>query len=434
MSDRRTAPLTPSLIPGEALRDCEVAVIEGKDRGLSRRLDLGRLTIGADPRCDLVLTDPTVSSVHAEMAPLPTGIRVRDLESTNGITFLGNRVVDLIIQPGSVIGLGQTQLAVLPRHRQELEPVQTSQYGQMIGHSPAMRRVFAMLKRLEGSAVTVLFLGETGCGKSLAARTLHDFSGRSGPFVSVDCGAISPELLQSELFGHLKGSFSGAEANRVGAVESAAEGTLFLDEIGNLPLHVQPVLLRFLETREIQPVGADRHHTVDTRIIAASNQDLSRCVEQGTFRPDLFYRLSVISIPIPPLRQCPEDILPMVGSFIEQEGRDTESLPPDLVATFRSYTWPGNRRQLRNAVQRFLTTGHIWGEALTSPDSAEGEADFHTAKSRLVERFEQTYLLELIKQHGGNLSAASRASGLVRHHLRTLLRKHGIDPETFRKG
>jgi DNA-binding NtrC family response regulator len=434
-------------MPGARLVDCTLQVVDGPDRGLSTPLGLERTTIGASASCDLVLSDPSVSGVHAELAPLDAGIRVRDLGSTNGVTLLGAWIQEALLQPGAVIVLGRTTLALAPPETSPFPESEETEYGGIIGYSPAMRRLFTALARLESTEITVLVEGETGTGKSLLAHALHEASPRrAGPLVVVDCGAISPGLLHSELFGHRRGAFTGARRDRAGALETAHGGTVLLEEIGELPPELQPALLRFIETGEIQRVGDAHPRSLDVRVLAATNRPLDRALAEGRFRLDLFYRLSVVRLQIPPLRERPEDILPLARLFLARQGAGArEPLPPPVAATLQGYPWPGNVRQLHNAITRLASLGRLFidepasrSRGGVSPGGEEGpggrdaEADFHEAKARMIERFERGYLMELMHQHEGNLSAASRASGLVRHHLRKLLRRHGIDPGRFR--
>jgi DNA-binding NtrC family response regulator len=426
MSERHTAPLSRTLLPGARLQDCTLLVVDGPDQGRSVKLEVGRLTVGADPRCDLVLTDPTISGFHAELALLATGIRVRDLGSTNGIRFLGNRIHDAVLQPGSAVMMGGSCIAVLPPESSGLGPVAEDEHGPLFGSGEKMRLLFALMQRLEACDITVLIEGETGSGRTLVAETIHNLSDRRGPLVPVECGAISPHLIQSELFGHRRGAFTGAHEDRQGAVEAAAGGTLLLQEIGELPLDLQPTLLRFLETREVQPVGSPRPKTVDVRVIATTAHDLQQEARGGAFRTDLYYRLSVGRIRVPSLRERPEDILPLARRFLAETGDESDPeqlLTPGLAALLQSYPWPGNLRQLRNAIQRLMTLGAPFAESAGPPVSV---SDFHSAKAELVERFERTYLEQLMRQHDGNLTAASKASGLVRHYLRAMLKKHGL--------
>jgi len=421
-------------MPGVRLLDCTLQVIDGPDRGLSAPLGLERITVGASASCDLVLTDPAVSGVHVELAPLGEGVRVRDLGSTNGVTHLGARIQEALLQPGAVIGLGKTTLALISPEAAPFPAAEACEYGGIVGHSPAMRRLFTALTRLEATEITVLVEGETGTGKSLLAHAIHAASPRrAGPLVVVDCGAISPGLLHAELFGHRKGAFTGAWRDRAGALEAAHGGTVLLEEVGELPLELQPTLLRFIETGAIQRLGDACARALDVRVLAATNRPLRQALAEGRFRLDLFHRLSVVRLQIPPLRERPEDILPLARRFLARQGEEGRRLlTPAVAAMLQSYPWPGNARQLHNAITRLSSLGRLFIPEEGAPPGREAEADFHQAKAQMIDRFERVYLMELMQQHGGNLSAASRASGLVRHHLRALLRRHGVDPQRYR--
>jgi two-component system, NtrC family, response regulator GlrR len=429
MSDRDTRSLSRSLMAGQSLEECELRVVEGPDVGRACTLGTGRLIVGADARCDLVLSDPTVSATHAEFALMEGGVRVRDLGSRNGVRFLGSRVASAVVQPGSVLALGHTSVGIFPRASSEPEPDTASEYGGLCAHSVARRRLIALLRRLEASAVTLLIEGESGSGKSFCSETIHRASGRTGPLVAFNCGATTAQLLPAELFGHRRGAFTGAVEDRPGAVESAAGGTLVLEEVGEVPLALQPLLLRFVETGQVQRLGEDRPRTIDARVIATSTRNLQQLVAERSFRADLYYRLSVVRLTMPALRDCPEDILPLTRQFLHEAGYDGQ-LGPALVASVASFGWPGNVRQLRNSLIRLRATGTLWDESLN--ESSGAAPDFQSCKARLLEHFEAEYLRALIQEHRGNLSAASRASGIVRNHLRHLLRKHGLDPATWR--
>jgi DNA-binding NtrC family response regulator len=427
MTERRTLPLNRSLLPGTSLAECVLTVVEGSDKGLRLSFTEGRIRVGADPSCELVLSDPAVSGLHAELSILSEGVLLRDLGSTNGTYFLGSKILEALLQPGSVVKLGRTLLAVLPPRDPEPQPFGETSYGPLLGESVRMRGLFALLHRVERTEATILLEGETGTGKSLIAETIHARSPRAGqPFVTVDCGAVAPTLLHSELFGHKRGAFTGAIEDRAGAFESAHTGTLFLDEIGELPLELQPVLLRVLERGEVQRVGDSRTRPVDLRFIAATNRRLEERVAQGTFRPDLFYRLGVVRIGVPSLRECIEDILPLSRRFLGEE----KALPADLAALLQSYEWPGNIRQLRNMMERFKAVGSFQLED-EAPRTAE--LSFHEAKALMIDRFERSYLAALMSEHRGNLSSASRVCGMARNHLRKLLKRHDIPIEEYRR-
>ena len=377
--------------------------------------------IGSSPASDLVIDDPTVSRSHAEIRLVPEGIEVRDLESRNGTFYLGQRVGKIVLTPGSRIQLGRVTLCV------EIDPQQVSspghslreEYGALVGRSPAMRRLFAILERLEGSLVSVLVEGESGVGKELVARAIHEGSRVSaGPFVSLNCGAFARELLASELFGHKKGAFTGATESRRGALDSADGGTLFLDEIGEMPPDVQPMLLRFLESGEIRPLGADTVKKVSTRVLAATNRDLERLVAEGRFRGDLFYRLAVVRISIPPLRERPEEIEPFARRI--SHGLDLGELPRGLLARLAGRTWAGNVRELRNVLQAYSALGDL--ADMPAPTSAS--IGF---PCRPLVELDRPYLeLErMLERTGGNQKEAARLSGLDRTYFGRLLQRLG---------
>jgi DNA-binding NtrC family response regulator len=371
----------------------------------------------------------------------PQGVLLRDLDSTNGTTVAGFRVGTAYLQSGAVIAIGMTKLRYDELGEQLDEPLSDDDaFGRAIGRSVAMRRLFQILPRIAGSESTVLIEGETGTGKGVIAEAIHTASPRTtGPFVVVDCGSIPPSLIESELFGHEKGSFTGATRDRAGAFESAAGGTVFLDELGELPLELQPKLLRALEERTVKRVGGLDPIRLDVRVIAASNRDLRQMVNRGTFRADLYFRLNIVRIEVPPLRERRDDIPVLVASFYEQLVQTPGSQPPPaLVAHLASQDWPGNVRELRNAVERavLMQDAELWQELTSeSPDTAtsayqfDDSLSFRAAKERATAQWERWYVGELFQRSAGNLSRAARAAHMDRTHLRELLRKYRLDPK-----
>jgi transcriptional regulator with GAF, ATPase, and Fis domain len=296
-----------------------------------------------------------------------------------------------------------------------------------------MRQLFAMLKRLEGSLVPVLVQGESGVGKELVVRAIHEGSSRAGqPLVIVNCGAVARELVLSELFGHKRGAFTGAVEPRTGAFEAADKGTLFLDEVGELPLDAQPALLRALESGEVRPVGDNTTKKVTVRVIAATNRDLEEEVKSGRFRGDLYYRLAVVKLVVPPLRDRPDDVAPLASLFARAAG--LAALPDDVVARLTAQPWPGNARELRNAVDAYVAVGALadaGAPALPLLDHAlhqlvASDRPYAAQKELLAERFTRIYLEKLMHDTKGNQSEAARISGLERSYLGKLLVKHGI--------
>src|SRR4051812_46551625 len=292
------------------LRRCRVEVVTGADAGLVRDIETSVIRIGARRGNDVQLTDSKVSGLHCEIRLDDRGYRLRDLDSTNGTYVSQLRINDIYIQPGTQIALGGTRLKFEPLGESvEVELSDRDRFGSMIGRSVKMRELFARLEKLAASDATVLITGETGTGKELVAESLHDLSPRKdGPFMVLDCGSIPPNLIESELFGHERGAFTGATSSYVGAFERADKGTLFLDEIGELPLAMQPKLLRVLEAHEVRRIGSTTIPSVDIRVVGAPNRDLGVEVNRGRFREDLFYRLAVARVHVPPLRERKDDI------------------------------------------------------------------------------------------------------------------------------
>ena len=401
----------------------------------SYRLEKGTCILGAGSASQIVIDNASVSRAHVELGLVPEGISVRDLGSRNGTFYLGQRVQSMTFAPGARIHLGPVEVALDP----DLdtlgggEPYPEAMYRGMIGVALSMRRLFGALARLEGSLVSVLVTGESGSGKELVSRALHEGSSvASGPLVIVNCGAIAPELVASELFGHKRGAFTGASEARKGAFESADGGTLFLDEIGELPLDVQPILLRALESGEVRPVGADRSMHVRVRLVAATHKDLRSEVRAGGFREDLYYRIAVVELGVPPLRDRIDDVQDLANRFAAAAG--LPALPGEIVARLRARRWPGNVRELRNVVQAFAALGRLPPDSL-APE-AQGGLDLERSvdvtrpyadqKDELVEQFTRAYLVRLMQHTGGNQSAAARLSGLDRSWLWRLLVKHGL--------
>jgi DNA-binding NtrC family response regulator len=411
-------------------------VIDGPDR--DRAIDGGgaELAIGTAPANTMVLNDPAVSRHHVAIAPTPRGHLIRDLGSTNGTTVNGVVVERAYLTPGAVIALGRSRLRFDALGGEDREALSTDpRWGRALGTSEAMRRLFAVLPRLAESDSTILLEGETGTGKGLLAEAIHEASARAtGPFVVLDCGSIPPSLIESELFGHEKGAFTGAQAARVGGFEAARGGTVFLDEIGELPLDMQPKLLRALEDRVVKRLGGNEAVRLDIRIIAATNRDLRAEINQGRFRSDLYYRLNTFRLRIPPLRERRDDIALLVAHFYRQLSPGGEQPPAELLAELTRHDWPGNVRELRAAVERAVLLGDpaVW-HALSgdAPASAEDErfvdgTSFRAAKERAVAAWEREYVRSLIARHDGNLSRAARAVRMDRNHLRELLRRHRI--------
>ena len=413
------------------VRGLAVQVVRGPDRGRSVDVGVDRPTsIGTDADCDLVLSDDSVSKRHAEIALEGASYVVRDLESTNGTRVGGVLLREALLDaPEVTISLGETDLKVRVRqeeveHRLSL----TERFGSLVGRAPLMRRTYELIARAAEADATVLLYGESGTGKELLAEELHARSARaSGPFVVVDCSSLSPGLAGSELFGHVRGAFTGALDTRMGSFEEASGGTLFLDEIGELPLEQQPALLRALAEREIKPVGSDRYRPVDVRLVAATHRDLERAVRDGLFRADLYYRLAVVRVTVPPLRQRREDVALLSAELIRRlrpQASPEEVLTPSLLRAFAAYHWPGNVRELRNAIERLLVVGDP-GELRPSPGDAKPEG-YAAARRLAIDRFERDYVTARLAENDGIIARAAAAAGISRQMFHRLVRRHGV--------
>jgi DNA-binding NtrC family response regulator len=405
-------------------------VTRGPDKGLE--LDLGARTsavIGTDPDADLVLHDDSISRRHAELRASEDGYVLRDLGSTNGIRVGGTRVIEALLDEKTTFTLGETTLTfTLSDEAVEHELSARRQFGNVLGSSAAMRQLFAMLERAAPSDSTVLLEGESGTGKEAVAESLHKASPRaSGPFIVVDCAAIPASLMESELFGHMQGAFTGAQAARAGAIEEADGGTLFLDEIGDLPLDLQPKLLRALEKKQVKRVGAVDYKDVDFRVVAATNVDLAKAAQANKFRSDLYYRLAVVRVTLPALRHRVEDIAMLARHFLATLGAEARAealLTSSVLSAFSAYAWPGNVRELRNAVERLVTLGEL---AQPLDTGAPLPRNYHDARRAAIERFEHSYCRTMLSEHGGMVTRAAAEAGISRQMFGRLLRKHGIE-------
>jgi len=423
----------------------KLVVVAGPDAGVECPLE-GSVVVGSLADCDLQLLDAAVSRRHAELSVAAGRIRVRDLGSSYG-TFLGDtRVVEADISVGAVLTQGNTSIAIHPRWwTREVTPSSARQFGELLGESVAMREIFAILERVAHSDVGVLIEGESGTGKELVARSIHAASPRAaGPYVVFDCTSIPRNLAESELFGHVQGSFSGATSDRDGAFLRANGGTICLDEIGELPIELQSKLLRVLETGEIRAVGADQPRVVDVRVVAATNRDLHAEAARGTFRSDLLYRIDVVKLRMPPLRQRPQDIPLLVGHFLKDKLPPNDPVAGDNLQRLMGYTWPGNVRELRNTLARAVALANRpdappasfsqlvfnLGPATTAPvtigmafPGVSSPMPYKDAKAQLIASFDRTYVEALMDRHGGNVTQAARAAGLIRKHLYSLIER-----------
>jgi DNA-binding NtrC family response regulator len=430
VDEQHTDTIDPSHLSAAPM-PVRVVVVSGPDAGKALEVRDGTVLVGSHADCQLQLTDGAVSRRHLSLELLGTRVRVRDLGSKNGTRYLGARISSVDVPLGASLELGGTTLALLPQLRAGALSDKQALAG-LVGRAPATRRLFAQLEQLAPTDATVLLTGETGSGKDAVARALHALSPRAaGPFVAFDCGASSTSLIQAVLFGHVRGAFTGAVKDAPGVVEAADGGVLLLDEVSALPLDVQPVLLRVLETRTFTRVGDGKPRRSDFRLLASTTADLQALVKQGRFRSDLYYRLSAITLAVPPLRDRLDDVPLLAQAFAEAAGAKAP-LSPTALSALSAWRWPGNVRELKNAVERVVTLGE---EAL-HPDAAGGAGaqDFHAARELALKAFEKSYLEALLQKHRGSASAVAREAGIARSYLYKLLDAHGLAPESFRHG
>ncbi|AKF10975.1 sigma 54-interacting transcriptional regulator [Sandaracinus amylolyticus] len=416
-----------------------LSVVSGADLGKEAVAESGVLRVGAARDNDLVLSDPSVSRRHFQVTLRQHEVRVDDLGSTNGTFVQGVRILSAILAPGSLVQVGNTAIRAIPIEQPvHIALSEKTRFGALLGTSVEMRRVFALLERVSPSDATVLIQGETGTGKELVAEAIHAASPRADqPFVTFDCGSVAPSLVESELFGHVRGAFSGAVRDRLGVFEAAHGGTLFLDEIGELPLDLQPKLLRALESRQVQRVGENRWRSVDVRVVAATHRELAAEVNRGRFREDLYFRLAVVPVHLPPLRARGEDVPMLIAHFWQRLGRGAQP-PPEFVARLASRAWPGNVRELRNAVERAALLGAV--ESLGAPkpiypSSAPASSPFDPAildlplteaQEKMEELFTRAYLERALTKSGGSVSGAARSIGTNRRYVQRLMKRYAI--------
>jgi DNA-binding NtrC family response regulator len=430
---------TPDPRRGMPIRTLCVQVLEGPDAGLVYRAREDKLTIGTAEGNDVVLADDSVSRYHVELSRGRTGVRIADCGSTNGTLIHGVHVVIGEAPAGTVLQLGRTRLKISDGDEVTVDVSDRDTLGGLRGRSPAMRRLMSAIERGARSEVSVLVIGESGTGKELVARALHDLGPRAGkPFVSVDCGALAPSLVASELFGHERGAFTGADQQYAGAFERATGGTLFLDEIGELPLALQASLLGALERRRIRRLGGKDELPIDVRVVSATNRDVRGDVNSGAFRLDLYYRLAVVTMPLPPLRERTEDIELLVEHFLREyghEGAIAELISPATMRSLATHHWPGNVRELRNLIEATLAMGEAPVLEPADPNAASDPSDpiaallalpYRHAREQLLAQFEARYLPALLARADGNVSRAARTAQMNRSHLLELLQRHHL--------
>jgi two-component system, NtrC family, response regulator HydG len=438
-SDKTTALYQRPALPAFGYR---IRVISGSDAGASFEFDEtfpGRVFVGTSPACSLTLTDRAISRRHFALEAEAAGLRIADVGSTNGTFIGGVRVFEALLTGGTRIDLGDTVVLVdaIPKNATTVSQKSTS-FGKLLGKSPEMRRIYPLCERLAQSNVTLLVEGETGSGKEILAEAIHDRSPRAaGPFVVFDCTTVAPRLVESMLFGHERGSLSGAKEPHRGVFEQAHGGTLFIDEVGDLDIAVQPKLLRALEKGEVTSVGADRSQRFDVRVIAATRRDLDKEVQLGRFRDDLFFRLAVARIELPPLRKRDGDVAFLASEFFrELSGSSAATLPYPYLRKLEQHNWPGNVRELRNVIaSRVALQEDIEEDDLVQIDVPEdvplagaNEIDhillqdlpYPVAKRRAAEHFERKYIERVLTLHGGNVARAAEASGIARRYFQII--------------
>ncbi|HEY6035113.1 MAG TPA: sigma 54-interacting transcriptional regulator [Kofleriaceae bacterium] len=410
-----------------------VEVVDGPDKGKHATTN-DTLSVGTAKDNGLAIGDFTVSRYHLELTVKSSGIAVTDLGSTNG-TYVGAvRLERAIVQPGTLVKLGGTTIRLDDAGKQTVRhDGRSHELAGMLARSTQMVRMFGDIERVAATPTSVLVVGESGTGKERVAEAIHAKSPRAGgPLVTIDCGALASTLLASELFGHERGAFTGADRVHVGAFERAQGGTIFLDEIGELPQADQVALLGVLERKRFRRVGGTADIPVDARVIAATNRDLRSEVNNGRFRHDLYHRLAVVVLRLPPLRERREDIPLLIEHFAKELGSagPIEAVfDADTLARWTKHPWPGNIRELRNAVEAMLVVGTMPAaheEHPAEPGASEPLGAYKDSRARIVGEFELAYLTRLMAEANGNVSQAARIAKMDRSHLIDLLRRHQL--------
>ena len=438
MTDRSDPVLTRPTggAKGRAIRRFRVTVTAGPALGASWTEPLEKCAIGSHPSNDLVLDDPTVSRFHCELAVAGSRVRVKDLGSRNGTLAEGIGIADATVPGGTVLALGHTQVKIeVDSAHAELATSERAAFGSLVGASVPMREVFSQLERVAVTDVTVLIEGETGTGKEGVAEAIHEASPRArGPFVVVDCSAIPANLLESELFGHEAGAFTGATDRRIGVFEQASGGTVFLDEIGELPQDLQPKLLRALESREVRRVGGRQSIKCDLRIVADTNRDLRARSPARRFAPISTSRLAVVKIVLPPLRERTGDMPLLVDHLLRRIGAPAHAIAtlttPDFLSALGAAAWPGNVRELRNHLEQCVVFDErrLPGAPLAPHPASHVDASlpYEVARRQAIDSFERDYIIALLARTDDNVAAAAREAGVNRAYLHRLLRRHGV--------
>lgn len=442
MRKSEPAPLTLTCLREDLSTLPSVTVVATSASGAVSETPLGldTLVVGSGADADIVIADPRVSRAHCDLAMTERGLRVRDLDSKNGVFVDGTRVIAAYLSGHSRLRMGDSHVVIRASGPdREVALAAIPAFGKCLGRSVIMRALFARLQVAAKTPEPVLLLGESGTGKELLARGIHDASGRADrPFVVFDCSAVAPSLIEAELFGAVRGAYTGATKDRAGTLALAEDGTLFIDEIGELPLDLQPRLLRALESREFRAVGSNATQRFRARVVAATHRDVRSLAARGEFRADLYYRLAVLEMRVPPLRERKEDIELLVASFLGElaPSRFTNGLPAATRAMLHAHDWPGNVRELRNTVARLAVFPDSLGEMLdasraesTAPEMALGalaSLPLREAREQVVARFEEAYVGAKLAEAGGNIARAGAAMGVSRQFAHRLAERLGL--------
>ncbi len=458
LETEHTRTIQADRLRGPSVRGVRITVVAGPDAGHEQVFAMQRVIVGRAAGSDFRVNDPTVSSFHLELIAAEDrgGVQLVDLSSRNGTVYAGARIERAVVPSGATLEVGSSIVRVELDAAFATEVADLPAFGELRGRNVAMRELFSTLARLARTELSILIEGQTGTGKELAARAVHDASNYAqGPFVVLDCTAIPSTLAESVLFGHERGAFTGASERRVGVFEAAEGGTIFLDEVGELPLELQPKLLRVLERREVVRVGSTTPRPVQVRVISATWRDLRTMINQGKFREDLYYRLAQARVTLPPMRERVEDIPLLVYHFLQRlpPGQGARAISPEALSELQRREYAGNVRELKSTVERaammaegaVITGADLAFERMLSGERARAPSPvsappvpaapqavngpltpFKEAKRTLIDEFEKDYLQRLLQRTGNNLSRAAALAGIERHYLRDLFRKHGL--------
>lgn len=424
----KLSPLTSSM----TVMEWELELQEPQAPARRFKISKNKTVLGSHPECDIVLRDDYISGKHCQFEKKGEALVVVDLHSTNGTLMNGQKIQEATVESGGKIKVGETIVTLVGKSTEEkITPIREDRFCGLVGKSEAMQTLFGKIERVAPVDCTVLVQGETGCGKELVARALHDLSSRrKGPYVVLNCGAISPNLIESELFGHEKGAYTGAAGRRLGAFEEANGGTLFLDEIGELPLDLQPKILRALENRTIKKIGSNIEESVNVRVIAATHRNLMDEVKKGKFREDLYYRLYVVPLIIPALRDRTEDIPLLANYFLKQLSSNTpKTLSPEAIKKLQDYSWPGNVREIKNVLMRSLVFANgsiLQGADIELMEIDKSPAEAISVSSGSLDLIEKEKILQTLKEVGGNKTKAAQVLGIAKSTLFKKLRDYGL--------